>query len=391
MSEKRISRKELKQRNKKQNTKRKNLRNLMIIAVTALLLYMTGLYGASLAYFGDFVSSGTAVFQLGAGFPVEDDFSSVTQAGDMGTTLALLDPDNFTVYSPTARKIFTYSHSMQNPVMDVASKRAVLYDIGGTELKVANGHSVLFGLETENAIIHADISDSNRVAITTRSSSYNGEVAVYNYNMKQRFVWYCATAFPVYSLLSDSGKVMAVNTVSTQDGLLVSSIFVIDAAAGTEMYTIDLYDYPLYMEFLSDTRLVIGFSDRLVLWDVENNTQLASLDFGSNVLQAVHCTNRYIAVAWGGQRRDRTSRLTLLTKDFEEKFTVNVGEKIKDLSISSSRLYALAGENIYEYDYSATHLNTVNTGALSKQLVDYNGTLLLTSTSISKVEKTKSR
>ena len=81
----------------------------------------------------------------------------------------------------------------------------------------------------------------------------------------------------------------------------------------------------------------------------------------------------------------------MLTKDFEEKFTVTVSEKIKDISISSSRLYALGQENIYEYDYSAQHLNTVNTGVLSKQLVDYNGTLLITSTDISKVEKTKSR
>ena len=71
MSEKRISRKELTRRNRKQNTKRKNLRSLMIVVVTAVLLYITGVYGASLAYFGDFISSGMAIFQLGKGFPIE--------------------------------------------------------------------------------------------------------------------------------------------------------------------------------------------------------------------------------------------------------------------------------------------------------------------------------
>ena len=391
MSERRISRKELTQRNKKQNMKRKNLRNLMIVAVTAVLLYFTGLYGASLAYFGDFISSGMAVLQLGGGFPIEDDFSSILQAEDMGTTMAVLDPDNFTVYSPTAKEIFVYSHSMQNPVMDVASKRAVLYDAGSNALKVANGHNILFQQEMENTIIHADISDSNRIAVTTRSATYNGEVSVYNYNMKQRFVWYCATGFPVYSLLSDTGKVMAVNTVQTQDGLLTSDIYIIDVVSGAQLYSISVADYPLYMEFLSDSRLVMAYSDKLVLWDVENNAQLASYDFGWGNLQSVFCTGRYIGVAYGGASRQQTSQLTLLTKDFEEKFTVTVSEKIKDISISSSRLYALGQENIYEYDYSAQHLNTVNTGVLSKQMVDYNGTLLITSTDISKVEKTKSR
>ena len=113
MSEKRISRKELTRRNKKQNNRRKNLRSLMIVILTAVLLYFTGVYGASLAYFGDFVSGGMAVLQLGKGFPVQDDFSDVLQAGEMGTTLAVLSPDSFSVYSPTAKNIFTYSHTMK--------------------------------------------------------------------------------------------------------------------------------------------------------------------------------------------------------------------------------------------------------------------------------------
>ena len=391
MSEKRISRKELAKRNKKQNMKRKNLRNLMIVAISGVLLYITGLYGASLAYFGDFISAGMAVLQIGPGFPIEDDFSDVLQAEGMATTMAVLDPDNFTVYSPTAKNIFTYSHTMQNPVMDTASKRAVLYDIGGTELKVTNGHNILFNQNMENTIIHAAISDSNRVAVTTRSASYNGEVSVYNYNMKQRFVWYCATGFPVYTTLSDSGKLMAVNTVSTQDGMLSGTIYIIDVVNGQEMYTITGGDYPLHIEFISDSRLVIAYADQLVLWDVVNNSQVASYSAGKQSLQAITCSNKYIAVVYSGNSGQQKSTLVLLTKDFEEKFTVAVNEKIKDVSLSSSRLYGLGQENIYEYDYSAALLNTVNTGVLSKQFVDYNGTLLITSTSVSKVEKTKSR
>jgi len=390
MSEKRISRKELTRRNKKQNNRRKNLRNLMIVILTAVLLYFTGVYGASLAYFGDFVSGGMAVLQLGKGFPVQDDFSDVLQAGEMGTTLAVLSPDSFSVYSPTAKNIFTYSHTMQSPVMDTASHRAVLYDRDATSLKVLNGHNVLFQQEMENSIIHAEISDSNRIAVTTRSASYNGEVTVYNYNMKQRFVWYCATGFPIYSVLSDSGKNLAVNTVQTVDGLLVSRIYVINARDGREMYSIESSAYPLNIQFLSDSRLLIAYPGRLVLWDVQNNLQLASCDFGGDMLQSVATGGRYIAVAYGGLGRQE-STVTFLSKEFEEKFTLTIPETITDISISSSRLYLLGDENMYEYDYSPRLVNTVNTGALAKNLVDYHGTYLITSTEISKVEKTKSR
>ncbi len=391
MSEKRLSRKELAKRNRKQNTKRKNLRSLMIVVVTAVLLYFTGLYGASLAYFGDFISSGMTIFQIGKGFPVQEDFSDVLQSQEMGTGLAVLSPDSFDVYSPTGKDVFSYSHTMQQPVMDTASKRAVLYDRGSTTLKVLNGHNVLFQQEMENSIIHAEISDSNRIAVTTRSASYNGEVTVFNYNMKQRFVWYCATGFPISSTLSDSGKTLAVNTVQTVDGLLTSNIYLINARDGVEMYSIPSGSYPLKIQFLSDSKLLIAYQNRIVLWDVKNNTQLSSFDFGGSTLQSVAVSGGYIAVAYGGMSRQQSAQITLLTKESEEKFTVTVPEKISDLSLSSSRLYALGTENLYEYDYSARLMNTVNTGALSKSLVDYNGTLLITSTSISKVEKTKSR
>ena len=108
-------------------------------------------------------------------------------------------------------------------------------------------------------------------------------------------------------------------------------------------------------------------------------------------LSREECIRKLNTDAKNGLSRQQASQLTLLSKEFEEKFTVTVPEKIRDLSLSSSRLYTLGAENLYEYDYSALLLNTVNTGVLSKQFVDYNGTLLITSTSVSKVEKTKSR
>lgn len=391
MSEKRISRKELARQNRKQNKKRKTLRTLLIVAVTAVLVYITGIYGASLAYLGDFVSSGMTYLQLGGGFPVEDDFSGLLQGENMGSGLAVLTTDNFMVYSPTAKNVFTYSHSMTNPVISSSRNRAVIYESNGTSLKVANNHNILFQQEMENNIIHAYISDSNRIAVTTRSASYNGEVRVYNFNMDQRFVWYCATGFPVYSILSDSGKSLAVCAVQTVDGLLQSEIFVIDASKGVEKFSITNGSYPYRLIFIDDDRLLVVYSDRIVLWDTQNNVQLAQYSFSGESILDIEVSQPYIAVAFGDYNRAADSTVVLLSQEFEEKMKVTVPEGIKNLSVSRSRVYVLGYENLYEYDYSANLLTTAHTGALSKQLVTWNGTILIDSTALSKVEKTKSR
>ena len=389
MDEKRISRKELKKQNLKKSKIRNNIRTVMILFITALMVYITGLYGASLAYFGDFLSGAITLVQIGKGFPIEDDFSTVLQAEKMGTGLSVLTDDSYIVYSPTAKEVFNYSHAMLKPVIDTSKNRAVIYDLNGSTLKIANGHNILFRKEMPNSIIHVDLSDSNRVAVTTRSSSYNGEVAVFNYNMNQRFVWYCAKGYPIYSALSDSGDMLAVNTVQTKDGILTSSIFVIDAAKGEELFSIDTMDYALKIEFLSDDRILIAYPDRLILYSVSKNDVIASYELTGGNLQAIHTDGSYITVCYGGSSRQQSSTLAVLTFGFEEKFNVTVPEKIKDLSMSQSRIFALGYDNMYEYDYSANLVNTTATGPLYKQLADYNGTLIISSTSIDKVEKTK--
>jgi len=391
MSEKRISRKELAKQNRKKNKRRKNLRTLLIVAITAVLVYITGIYGASLAYLGDFVSSGMTYLQLGKGFPVEDDFSALQQSGNMGSGLAVLTADNFLVYSPTGKNVFTYSHSMQNPAMDCSENRAVIYEQNQTSLKIANNHNILFHQEMDSSIIHADISDSNRVAVTTRSDSYNGEVTVYNYNMEERFVWYCAWGFPVYSLLSDSGRTLAVCAVQTVNGLLQNEIYVIDATKGEEKFTVSGGAYPYNIVFINDEKLLVAYSDRLVIYDTRTGTIRSEYRFGGGSLLAVEKADPYIALSFGGYTGGMSSQIVLLSTSFEEKLRLDIPEKVKDLSVSDSRLYILGEDNIYEYDYSGTLLSSGYTGSLTHSLVTWNGTVLIDSTSIAKVEKTKSR
>ncbi|MEG1782202.1 MAG: hypothetical protein RR253_03010, partial [Oscillospiraceae bacterium] len=71
MSDKNLSRKELTKRNQRINKKRKNIRTLIILVLTAALVYATGIYGASLAFFGDFISSSFVLVEIGEGWPVE--------------------------------------------------------------------------------------------------------------------------------------------------------------------------------------------------------------------------------------------------------------------------------------------------------------------------------
>lgn len=391
MSEKRPSRRELTRRNRKKSDRRRNFRVLIVLALTLVFLYITGLYGASLAYFGDFISEGMMLLQLGGGYPIEGDFSRTVQAEPMGTGLCVLDRDKFSVYSPTGKEVFSYSHSMQDPVITTSGNRALIYDLNETSLKVVNGHSVLFQQDMPGNIIHASISSSNRVAVTTRSAGYNGEVTVYNYNMNQRFVWYCATAFPVYSSFSPGGRSLAVTCVKTDGGLLKSEVYVLDASKGEEKFCIEDSDYPLTTSFLDNDRLLIAYTGKLVLWDVKKNEKKAEYDFEGDSLWCIDIKSPYVAVASGGYDVSGAGELAFLSDELVEKFRIDIEDGIKDISISQSRIFALGTENLYEYTYSSELVSTRPVGALSKTLADYSGTVLVTSTGIEKIQSSRSK
>ena len=90
----RLTRKELLRRNKKIAKRRQMRLTLIAVALTAFLVYVTGIYGASLAYLGDFVSSGMVYMQFGQGFPAQAELHTFKQSERMGSALCVLDADS---------------------------------------------------------------------------------------------------------------------------------------------------------------------------------------------------------------------------------------------------------------------------------------------------------
>lgn len=389
MSEKRLTRKELKKQNKR-NMKKRQIRLAFLGAVlTAILVYVTGFYGASLAYFGDFISSGLIMVQFGDGWPYKAELSTVKQAEKMGNGLCILDADKLSVYSPTAKNVFTYYHSMQNPIIDCSDNRAVIYNANQTSIKIANHHKILFSKEMYAEIIHASISDSNKVAVTTKSSSYNSQVSVYNYNMDELFTWYSAKSFPVSSHLSKSGNTLAVNTVLAQNGYLMSNIYIIDATKGVEKFIIEQKEYiPLGIEFIGDKQVMVIYDKKLSLYSLSDGSEIASYSYDGHHLLSYDIKNTDIALAIGEYNQEGFNKIVLLDSALKEKFTQDIKTPITNVAISQSRVFMLGENTLLEYTLKGELTNSTQKESLCKKVIDYNGTILISSKQIEKIHKT---
>ena len=384
----RLTRKELLKRNKRIAKKRQMRLTFIAVAVTAFMVYITGVFGASLAYLGDFVSSGLVYLQFGKGFPVTIENQTYLQAEKMGTSLCILDSDSLSFYSPTGDEVYEYHHSMLNPAISTSGKRVVIYNANETSLKVANAHNVLFSQEMNNDIIHASLARNNYLAVTTKSQSYNGEVKVYDSQMNEVFTWLNAKSFPLQSFISPKAQTLATSCLMTENGSLVSEVYIIGTDDGQERFKLqNKYGAVLAMEFIKEDKLVVFYTDKAAVVNLENGQTEKEYSYGENDLTGYDIKNSQIVMALGDYSGLGSTKLVVTDLSLTETFAINTEKAITDVQFASQRIFALGPEAVEQYSLKGEKISETTVKTNAKDIVDYNGCVVISGDSLEKLEK----
>ncbi|MBE6887821.1 MAG: hypothetical protein E7484_05315 [Ruminococcaceae bacterium] len=384
----RLTRKELLKRNKRIAKKRQMRLTFIAVAVTAFMVYITGVFGASLAYLGDFVSSGLVYLQFGRGFPVTIENQTYLQAEKMGSSLCILDSDSLSFYSPTGDEVYEYHHSMQNPAISTSGKRVVIYNANETSLKVSNAHNVLFSQEMNNDIIHASLARNNYLAVTTKSQSYNGEVKVYDSQMNEVFTWLNAKSFPLQSFLSPKAETLAVSCLMTENGSLVSEIYIIGTDDGQERFKLQNKDGAvLAMEFIKEDKLIVFYTDKAAVVNLETGQTEKEYSYGGNDLTGYDIKNSQIVMALGDYEGVGGTKLAVTDLSLTETFAIDTEKAITDVQFASQRIFALGTEMVEQYSLKGEKISETAVKTNAKDIIDYNGCIVISGDSLEKLEK----
>lgn len=384
----RLTRKELLKRNKKIAKRRQMRLTFIAVAVTVFLVYITGIYGASLAYLGDFVSSGLVYLQFGSGFPVEAENQTYLQSEKMGSSLCILDSDSLTFYSPTGDKVYEYHHSMQTPVISTSGKRVAIYNSNETSIKIANAHNILFSQEMTNDIIHASLAENNYLALTTKSQSYNGEVKVFDSQMNEIFTWLNAKSFPIQSFLSPKSQTLAVSCLMTENGSLVSDIYIIDTADGSEKFVVQNKDGAvLGMKFIKESKLIVFYTDKAVVVDLASGQTEREYNYGGRDLTAYDIKNSQIVMALGDYDNLSDTQLVVCDLSLNVAYTMTTARGITDVEFTSQRICALGDGVVEQYTLKGEKAGEDPVKNNVKDIIDYHGCIVISGDSLEKLEK----
>lgn len=172
------------------------------------------------------------------GFPVNITGSASYRLGKMGECFCLLTDTYLYTYNENGAQLLDEQHGFHNPVFAANTKRALVYDMSGKDVKMYSRNAELFSKSFEDTIVFAAIGNDDRSAVITTSSRYSNYLYVLNSEGKQIFRWASPDEKIMHAVFGNDDKSIFVSVVGEKDGTLYSSVmrFELDENAESETW-----------------------------------------------------------------------------------------------------------------------------------------------------------
>lgn len=167
--------------NKLQEWKTKLTRKQRVLLLVLVVVVVLALLAATV-----FRDNAAAMLRWATYSQQDDNFAHNAQANSLflglEDDLLICTQTQIQLVSPTGTPRLRETVSMNTPALNASGDYAVVYDVGGQELRVIGGGALVHSLTLteEESILCASINEDGWVAVTTKISGYKGVVTVYN-------------------------------------------------------------------------------------------------------------------------------------------------------------------------------------------------------------------
>lgn len=148
-------------------------------------------------------------------FTYSDDKNNSCAA--LGDGLLVASESGFEFYDKSGETAISDEFTMTSPSAVSAGNRAMVYDVGGRSLRVLDEQEIIFEIESDYAIISAQINENGWVALSSEETGAKGLVTVYNSQGKAVYEWHSRTGYLISAAVSPDNMRIAALTM-TGDG-----------------------------------------------------------------------------------------------------------------------------------------------------------------------------
>ncbi len=188
-------------------------------------------------------------------------------------------------------------HTFSKPVMVTAGKNLILYDRGGSQLKIEKNSVKYKQLEFESAISCADITENGVYSyVLNADSGYQSHMFAYSYKGSLLFEWSSAD-YVLCMSLAPSGKYAALGVLSVENAEYNSKVFLFQFNRKEPIYSVDFNGETVYDVEFTGTKKLAVFTDHGTYLLDRNGEKTAYAEYTANEMNHTSVTKDGVGVS----------------------------------------------------------------------------------------------
>ena len=347
----------------RQRARNKRIRRtaVLLVLLTGIVLFATGLVGSSVAMAKDFIDTARIALLPGAGWPQQTGVSEVTQVESLTGSFVELGKEGCVVYSRSGKKLNSIQSGYARPALAAGKNRFVLYNRSGNELRVESRTQNLYTKQLEKCIFLCAMADNGNLAVVTEDVSAMAKLLIYNSNMEQVLSWSMSSndGTPLRMAFSPDGRKLAAAAVTAGGGQMMTNLYLVNLASGDPVSLANQSGVPQWLGWTSASTILAVYDSRAVLYNAGGGER-AAYEFAGNTLKdiSVDAAGNVALLLGSGQLH----QAVLLDKSLNVQFSgtvssansiVRAGNLFYLLSDSGVECYNTSGEQQWSQTLAA--------------------------------------
>lgn len=331
----------------RQRVRNKRIRRTvaLLVLLTAIVLFTTGLVGSSVAAAKDFIDTARIALLPGSGWPQQTGLFKLTEAESLTGSFVELGDEGCVVYSRSGKKLNSIQSGYARPALAVGRNRFVLYNRSGTELRVESRTQNLYTKQLENSIFLCALADNGNLAVVTEDQSAMAKLLIYNANMEQVLSWSMSSndGTPLRMAFSPDSRKLAAAAVTASGGQMMTNLYLVNLAQGDPVSIANQSGVPQWLGWTSASTILAVYDSRAVLYNAGGGER-AVYDFAGTTLKDISVDaggNAALLLASG-----QVNQAVLLDKDLNVQFSAAVPSA--NSIVRAGNLFYLLTDNAVE-------------------------------------------
>ena len=325
---------------------------VLLVLLTAVVLFATGLAGSSIAVLKDLTDSARIAALRGAGWPQQTGVMELTQVEPLTGSFVELGDEGCVVWSRTGKKLNSIQSGYARPALAAGKTHFVLYNRSGNELRVESRTQNLYTKQLENSIFLCAMADNGTLAVVTDDQSSMARLLVYSSQMEQLLSWNMTSndGTPLRMAFSPDSRKLAAAAVTVSGGQMMTNLYLVNLAQGDPVSLANQGGVPQWLGWTSASAILAVYDTRAVLYNAGGGEK-AAYEFSGAELKDVSVDaagNVALLLASG-----RICQAVTLDKNLNVQFSGTVSAA-NAIVRAGSRFYLLADSAVECFDVSGT-------------------------------------